>query len=124
MFSLPVPVPMIHLLGLFDKCINFVIMEVIQKILNLLELAARGRSSSADETNLSNYAKELLVWSSAVPYVEEGDSSMVNTAVMLHNKVRNIAVSEAHNDIIRSLHNSCIWTAYSQGIMYLYKASQ
>lgn len=92
-------------------------MDVIQNILKLLELAARGRSSTADEANLSTYAKELFAWSSEVAFVCEGDSSMVNTAVMLHNKVRNVAVSDAKRDIKPLIRASVAFIIHAYGQM-------
>lgn len=94
-------------------------MEDIEKVLSILELAVRGRCTTSHETELTKLSNNLLERSSMedIP-ADMSDSSktrMVNTAVLLHNKVRNLSTNGVYREIKSLIRAASAWILSKYG---------
>jgi len=94
-------------------------MDEIEKVLSVLELAVRGRCTAANEAELHTMSLTLLEKSSVeeVPpdMPDSSKTKMVNTAVLLHNKVRNLSTNGVYKEIKSIIRAASAWMLSKYG---------
>jgi hypothetical protein len=94
-------------------------MEKIDKVLLILELAVRGKCTTSHETELLSLSNDLLDKTSKAELPPDMDDTaktkMVNTAVLLHNKVRNLSTNGVHKRIKSLIRATSAWMLSTYG---------